>query len=92
MPTSHAMQTQLSKWGNSTGLRIPAELLAYLGGDKNAKVEITGLPTGGLLIKPVAAPAARRKTPAEWVEQLRASHRKMSMGTSVVRQMRDEEI
>ncbi|PAT31110.1 AbrB/MazE/SpoVT family DNA-binding domain-containing protein [Vandammella animalimorsus] len=89
MPTSHAMQTQLSKWGNSTGLRIPAELLAYLGGDKNAKVEITGLPTGGLLIKPVQPPTQSR---AQLVARLRASHRKMPMGTSVVRQMRDEEI
>ena len=38
------MQTQLGKWGNSTGLRIPAEMLVHLGGDKNARVEISPLP------------------------------------------------
>ncbi len=83
------MQTQLSKWGNSTGLRIPAEMLVYLGGDKNAKVEISPLPTGGLLIMPVQPP---QQTRAQLVARLRESHRKMSMGTPVVRQMRDEEL
>ena len=67
------MQTQLGKWGNSTGLRIPAEMLVHLGGDKNARVEISPLPEGGLLIRPVAQAQPRSKTPAEWAEQLRVA-------------------
>ena len=85
------MQTQLSKWGNSTGLRIPAELLVYLGGDKNARVEISGLPTGGLLITPVAQQPGN-PSPSDWAGQLRALQRGMPMGQPVVRQMRDEEL
>ena len=57
------MQTQLGKWGNSTGLRIPAEMLVHLGGDKNARVEISPLPEGGLLIRPVAQAQSCSKTP-----------------------------
>ena len=86
------MQTQLGKWGNSTGLRIPAEMLVHLGGDKNVRVEISPLPEGRLLIRPVAQAQPRSKTPAEWAEQLRALQRSMPVGHSVVRQMRDEEL
>ena len=34
------MQTQLGKWGNSTGLRIPAEMLVHLGGDKIGRAHV----------------------------------------------------
>ena len=85
------MQTQLGKWGNSTGLRIPAEMLVHLGGDKNARVEITGLPAGGLLVQPVAAGQSGQKTPAQWAQALREAQREMPLTPAVVRQMRDEQ-
>ena len=83
-----AMETQLGKWGDSVALRIPADLVAYLGGDKNARVEITGLPSGGLLIKPVTA-AGKPPTRAQIVAELRQLHATLPMGSSVVREMRD---
>lgn len=73
------MQTRLGKWGNSTGLRIPAELLVFLGGDKNARVEISGLPTGGLLVMPVAQ-AARQEDRAALLDALDALHADLPAG------------
>jgi antitoxin MazE len=49
------MQVQLSKWGNSLGLRLPRALADQLGVGEGQKVNITA-EGGRLIIEPVARP------------------------------------
>jgi len=48
------MQVQISKWGNSLGLRIPQALAAHIGVSEGQKVEIRA--DGGRLIVEPARP------------------------------------
>lgn len=51
------MQVQISKWGNSLGLRLPRSLASQIGVTDGAKVEITA--EGDRLIVTAARPTYR---------------------------------
>lgn len=46
----------LSKWGNSTAIRIPNQLLKRLNLEEGAEVEIIVTPENDLLLRPVDKP------------------------------------
>ncbi|WP_353202919.1 AbrB/MazE/SpoVT family DNA-binding domain-containing protein [Polynucleobacter sp.] len=75
---------QISKWGNSLALRIPAEVVKQIHLKEGDKVEATLSMNGTLIIKPQKLD---RKTLAKMARDLRDS---MSMGKSVMDEVRSE--
>ena len=78
------MNIQISKWGNSLALRIPAEVLKQIHLKEGDKVEATLSMNGTLIIKPQKLD---RKTLAKMARELRDS---MKMGKSVMDEVRSE--
>jgi antitoxin MazE len=78
------MNIQISKWGNSLALRIPAEVVKQIHLKEGDKVEATLSMNGTLIIKPQKLD---RKTLAKMARDLRDS---MSMGKSVMDEVRSE--
>jgi antitoxin MazE len=46
------MQSRLSKWGNSLGVRVPREIAARAGLGEGARIEIEGFADGRIVITP----------------------------------------
>ena len=78
------MNIQISKWGNSLALRIPATFIKQIHLKEGDKVEATLAMDGSLVIKPQKLD---RKTLAKMARDLRAT---MKMGTSVMDEVRLE--
>lgn len=78
------MKIQISKWGNSLALRIPAEVVKQIHLKEGDKVEATLSTNGTLIIKPQKLD---RKTLAKMARELRDS---MKMGKSVMDEVRSE--
>jgi antitoxin MazE len=78
------MNIQISKWGNSLALRIPAEVVKQIHLKEGDKVEATLSMNGTLIIKPQRLD---RKTLAKMARELRDS---MRMGKSVMDKLRSE--
>jgi antitoxin MazE len=78
------MNIQISKWGNSLALRIPATFIKQIHLKEGDKVEATLAMDGSLIIKPQKLD---RKTLAKMARDLRAT---MKMGTSVMDEVRSE--
>jgi antitoxin MazE len=78
------MNIQISKWGNSLALRIPATFIKQIHLKEGDKVEATLAMDGSLVIKPHKLD---RKTLAKMARDLRAT---MKMGTSVMDEVRSE--
>jgi antitoxin MazE len=78
------MNIQISKWGNSLALRIPAEVVKQIHLKEGDKVEATLSMNGTLIIKPQKLD---RKTLAKMARELRDS---MRMGKSVMDKLRSE--
>lgn len=78
------MNIQISKWGNSLALRIPATFIKQIHLKEGDKVEATLSMDGSLVIKPQKLD---RKTLAKMARELRGS---MKMGTSVMDEVRSE--
>jgi antitoxin MazE len=78
------MNIQISKWGNSLALRIPAEVVKQIHLKEGDKVEATLSMNGTLIIKPQKLD---RKTLAKMARELRDS---MRMGKSVMDELRSE--
>jgi antitoxin MazE len=78
------MNIQISKWGNSLALRIPAEVVKQIHLKEGDKVEATLSMNGTLIIKPQKLD---RRTLAKMARELRDS---MRMGKSVMDEVRSE--
>jgi len=78
------MNIQISKWGNSLAIRIPAEVVRQIHLKEGDKVEATLSINGTLIIKPQKLD---RKTLAKMARELRDS---MKMGKSVMDEVRSE--
>ena len=78
------MNIQISKWGNSLALRIPATFIKQIHLKEGDKVEATLAMDGSLVIKPQKLD---RKTLAKMARDIRAT---MKMGTSVMDEVRLE--
>ena len=78
------MNIQISKWGNSLALRIPATFIKQIHLKEGDKVEATLSIDGSLVIKPQKLD---RKALANMGRELRGS---MKMGTSVMDEVRSE--
>lgn len=78
------MNIQISKWGNSLALRIPAEVVKQIHLKEGDKVVATLSMNGTLIIKPQRLD---RKTLAKMARELRDS---MRMGKSVMDKLRSE--
>ena len=78
------MNIQISKWGNSLAMRIPAEVVKQIHLKEGDKVEATLSMNGTLIIKPKKLD---RKTLAKMARELRDS---MRMGKSVMDEVRSE--
>jgi antitoxin MazE len=78
------MNIQISKWGNSLAIRIPAEVVRQIHLKEGDKVEATLSMNGTLIIKPQKLD---RKTLAKMARELRDS---MKMGKSVMDEVRSE--
>ena len=78
------MNIQISKWGNSLALLIPAEVVKQIHLKEGDKVEATLSMNGTLIIKPQKLD---RKTLAKMARELRDS---MKMGKSVMDEVRSE--
>ena len=78
------MNIQISKWGNSLALRIPATFIKQIHLKEGDKVEATLAMDGSLVIKPQKLD---RKTLAKMARDIRAT---MKMGTSVMDEVRSE--
>lgn len=46
------MQSRLSKWGNSLGVRVPREVAARAGLTEGTRIEIEGFTDGRIVITP----------------------------------------
>ena len=46
------MQSRLSKWGNSLGVRVPREIAARAGLTEGIRIEIEGFTDGRIVITP----------------------------------------
>jgi len=78
------MNIQISKWGNSLALRIPASFIKEIKLKDGDRVEATLTSEGTLVIKPQKLD---RKEIAELIKKVRGS---MKMGTSVMDEVRAE--
>ena len=78
------MDIQISKWGNSLAVRIPASLIKQTQLKDGDRVEATLSKDGALIIRPQKLD---RKTIARRLKVLRDS---MEMGTSVMDDVRSE--
>jgi antitoxin MazE len=78
------MNIQISKWGNSLAVRIPASLIKQTQLKDGDRVEATLSKDGSLIIRPQKLD---RKTIARRLKVLRDS---MEMGTSVMDDIRSE--
>jgi antitoxin MazE len=78
------MNIQISKWGNSLALRIPAAFIKEIQLKAGAKVEATLSKDGSLIIRPQKLD---RKAIAA---QLRAFRATLKMGKSVMDELRSE--
>lgn len=76
------MNIQISKWGNSLALRIPAAFIKEIHLKDGDRVEATLSSDGALVIRPQKLD---RKTLAKMAKELRDS---MKMGTSVMDEVR----
>ena len=76
------MNIQISKWGNSLALRIPAAFIKEIQLKDGDRVEATLSSDGALVIRPQKLD---RKTLSKLARELRAS---MKMGTSVMDEVR----
>jgi antitoxin MazE len=78
------MNIQISKWGNSLAMRIPASLIKQIHLKEGDKVEATLSKDGSLIIRPQKLD---RKAIAA---QLRAFRASLKMGKSVMDEVRSE--
>ncbi|MBU3633837.1 AbrB/MazE/SpoVT family DNA-binding domain-containing protein [Polynucleobacter sp. es-GGE-1] len=78
------MNIQISKWGNSLAMRIPASLIKQIHLKEGDKVEATLSKDGSLIIRPQKLD---RKAIAA---QLRAFRATLKMGKSVMDEVRSE--
>jgi antitoxin MazE len=78
------MNIQISKWGNSLALRIPAAFIKEIKLKDGDRVEATLTSEGALVIKPQKLD---RKEIAELIKKVRGS---MKMSTSVMDEVRAE--
>ena len=76
------MNIQISKWGNSLALRIPAAFIKEIQLKDGDKVEATLSSDGALVIRPQKLD---RKTLSKMARELRST---MKMGTSVMDEVR----
>ncbi len=76
------MNIQISKWGNSLALRIPAAIIKEIQLKDGDRVEATLSSDGALVIRPQKLD---RKTLSKMARELRST---MKMGTSVMDEVR----
>ncbi len=78
------MNIQISKWGNSLALRIPAAFIKEIKLKEGDKVEATLTKDGSLIIRP------QKLERKEIAAQLRAFRATLKMGTSVMDEVRSK--
>ncbi len=78
------MNIQISKWGNSLALRIPAAFIKEIKLKEGDKVEATLSKDGSLIIRP------QKLERKEIAAQLRAFRATLKMGTSVMDEIRSK--
>ena len=78
------MNIQISKWGNSLALRIPATFIKEIGLKEGDKVEATLSKDGSLIIR------LQKLERKEIAAQLRAFRATLKMGTSVMDEVRSK--
>jgi antitoxin MazE len=78
------MNLQITRWGNSLALRIPAEYVRLVGLREGDRVETSLTIDGGICIRPAKWD---RKAFASDLEQIRSA---MPMGKSVMEELRRE--
>lgn len=78
------MNIQISKWGNSLALRIPATIIKEIKLKDGDKVEATLSKDGSLIIRP------QKLSRKEISEKLRAFRATLKMGRSVMDEVRSE--
>lgn len=76
------MNIQISKWGNSLALRIPAAFIKEINLKEGDKVEATLSKDGSLIIKP------KKLDRKEIAAKLRAFRATLKMGKSVMDEVR----
>jgi len=76
------MDLQISKWGNSLALRIPAEVVRRFGLREGDTVEAQLTVDGALTIRPA------HWDRASFAEELQEAREAMPMGSSVIDDMR----
>ncbi len=80
------IELQVSKWGNSLAMRLPAELVRRFGLRDGASVKAQFTPSGALTLRPARAAWSRRGFAAELVQARKA----LPMGQPVVEELRRE--
>ena len=78
------MNIQISKWGNSLALRIPASFIKEIKLKDGDKVEATLSKDGSLIIRP------QKLERKEIAAQLRAFRATLKMGKSVMEEVRSK--
>jgi antitoxin MazE len=78
------MNIQISKWGNSLALRIPASFIKEIKLKDGDKVEATLSKDGSLIIRP------QKLERKEIAAQLRAFRATLKMGKSVIEEVRSK--
>lgn len=78
------MNIQISKWGNSLALRIPASFIKEIKLKDGDKVEATLAKDGSLIIRP------QKLERKEIAAQLRAFRATLKMGKSVMEEVRSK--
>ena len=77
------MHLQISRWGNSLAMRLPAEVVRRLGLREGDSVNVRLTADGALTIRP---PGFNRRAFAKELDDARAE---LPMGSSVIQALRD---
>lgn len=78
------MNLQISKWGNSLAVRIPAEYVRQIGVKEGDCLSVTVGADGALNLRP--APWSRQG----FAQELRRDSASIPLGTSVMTQLRED--
>jgi antitoxin MazE len=76
------MNLKISKWGNNLAVRIPAGYVRGIGIKEGDSVRVSLTPDGGISIHPV------KWDRKGFAQAVAASREAMSMGTSVIEELR----
>ncbi|BDT66069.1 hypothetical protein os1_02210 [Comamonadaceae bacterium OS-1] len=78
------MQLQISKWGNSLAIRIPADTVRQMGAKEGDPLQVHLGADGGLNLR------ASTWSRAGFAQELEQGRQALPLGTSVMAQLREE--